>query len=152
MTVDDTAWMADARCRGLDTNLFFPERGERVDEACDVCDVCPVRLECLTFALDNLIREGIWGGLSERQRRRIRRGRPRRIECAHCHRTFIHVPTGQGGNTPQCCSDDCRRERRLAGQRDVNRRREQDRRAHARRERLRATGDVNLDVLDGGAA
>lgn len=152
MTVADESWKDAAACKGLSTDLFFPERGERVDQACDVCDTCPVQLECLTFALDSGERYGIWGGLSENQRRRMRRGRPRRIECANCFTTFIHVPTIGGGNFPLFCSPECRREKRLAGQRDSNRRREQDRRAHAHRERLRSTGDVNLDVLEGGAA
>ena len=69
------AWQQHGACRGLDPNLFFPERGESVKEAKAVCARCPVRAECLQYALDNYKNVGIWGGLSERERRRLRRQR-----------------------------------------------------------------------------
>ncbi len=68
-------WATRAACRGLDPDLFFPERGEPTREARTVCNQCPVRVDCLNYALDNNERFGMWGGLSERQRRRIRAGR-----------------------------------------------------------------------------
>lgn len=149
--IADDSWRDAAACKGLDTNLFFAERGETVSDAIAVCDTCSVQLECLTFALDHAIREGVWGGRSENQRKRIRKGRPRRIECAHCHRTFVHVPNGVGARSATC-SLECREARRREQQRTTNRLREQDRRAHARRERSRARGDVGLDSLEDGAA
>lgn len=68
-------WTDAAACLGLDPDLFFPERGEDVAPAKAVCAGCPVREDCLDYALDNGERHGIWGGLSERERRRIRRDR-----------------------------------------------------------------------------
>lgn len=66
------AWMDAASCAGLDPELFFPERGESSREAKAVCAGCPVKAECLEWALSEPIKFGIFGGLSERQRRRIR--------------------------------------------------------------------------------
>jgi WhiB family redox-sensing transcriptional regulator len=59
-------WQDDANCLGVDPDLFFPE---------EVCRGCVVREQCLEFALQNGEKFGIWGGLSERERRRIRRQR-----------------------------------------------------------------------------
>ncbi len=64
-----------AACRGCDPNLFFPEHGGPTDDAKAVCMSCPVRVECLEFALQNVEKFGIWGGISERERRRLRRER-----------------------------------------------------------------------------
>jgi WhiB family redox-sensing transcriptional regulator len=68
-------WQDDANCLGVDPDLFFPERGASTREAKEVCRGCVVRDECLEFALQNGEKFGIWGGLSERERRRIRRQR-----------------------------------------------------------------------------
>jgi len=62
-------------CNGVDAELFFPERGASTKDAKDACRRCSVREECLQYALDNGEKFGIWGGLSERERRRIRRQR-----------------------------------------------------------------------------
>ncbi len=64
-----------ANCRGIDPALFFPERGGSSAEAKAVCAGCVVREQCLDYALENHERLGIWGGLSERQRRRVRSAR-----------------------------------------------------------------------------
>lgn len=69
-------WMSRGACQGLDPTLFFPERGEDVAQAKAVCRACDVRSECLQYALDAGERFGCWGGTSERERRRIRSGRP----------------------------------------------------------------------------
>lgn len=68
-------WQDDANCLGVDPDLFFPERGASTREAKEVCRGCVVRVQCLEFALQNGEKFGIWGGLSERERRRIRRQR-----------------------------------------------------------------------------
>lgn len=73
--IDTSTWRARAACRGADTNLFFPERGESTAAAKAVCAGCPVASECLDYALDTLEHHGIWGGLSERERRKVRRQR-----------------------------------------------------------------------------
>ena len=69
----DTAWMRHANCRGCDPELFFPVRGDRINEACEVCAGCVVRIPCLDYAMVNNMQHGIWGGYSTRERRRIRR-------------------------------------------------------------------------------
>ena len=71
----DHGWQDEANCLGVDPDLFFPERGASTREAKEVCRGCSVREECLEFALQNGEKFGIWGGLSERERRRIRRQR-----------------------------------------------------------------------------
>ena len=78
-------WQRSANCLGVDPDLFFPERGGSTREAKEVCRGCMVRQECLQYALDNGEKFGIWGGLSERERRRLRRrrdGMPYRISRA----------------------------------------------------------------------
>ena len=66
-------WWEDAECRGMDPNLFFPERGDDTTEVKAICAGCPVRLECGSYAIEHNEHHGIWGGASERQRRQIRR-------------------------------------------------------------------------------
>ncbi len=72
---DGTSWRLRANCRGVDPELFFPERGEPTNEAKEVCKGCAVRAKCLEFALTSGERQGIWGGLSEKERRKARRSR-----------------------------------------------------------------------------
>jgi len=69
------AFMAFGACRGTDPDVFFPDRGESLEPAKQVCAGCVVRDECLEHALRNGERFGVWGGTSERERRRIRRQR-----------------------------------------------------------------------------
>lgn len=65
-------WTQRAACRGIDPNLFHPERGEATAPAKAVCARCPVRHDCLVYALATIQQHGIWGGLSERERRPLR--------------------------------------------------------------------------------
>lgn len=74
-TSTETRWMLQARCRGANPSEFFPSDGVGVEEARRVCAECEVRVECLEFALRHRIDHGIWGGCSERERRRILRRR-----------------------------------------------------------------------------
>ncbi len=62
-------WRQRAACRGTDLDVFFPERGETAGPARQVCARCQVRQPCLDYALSNRITHGIWGGLTERERR-----------------------------------------------------------------------------------
>jgi WhiB family redox-sensing transcriptional regulator len=71
----DPAWRLDALCAETDPEAFFPEKGGSTREAKRVCSGCAVRSECLEYALANDERFGIWGGLSERERRRVRLAR-----------------------------------------------------------------------------
>jgi WhiB family redox-sensing transcriptional regulator len=71
----DRTWQRRANCMGVDPELFFPERGASTREAKEVCRGCVVREDCLEFAIANSEKFGIWGGMSERERRRVRRAR-----------------------------------------------------------------------------
>ena len=70
---DPLAWQEDALCAQTDPEAFFPEKGGSTRDAKRICAQCTVRAECLEYALRNDERFGIWGGLSERERRRLRR-------------------------------------------------------------------------------
>ncbi|WNV74757.1 WhiB family transcriptional regulator [Geodermatophilus sp. DSM 44513] len=67
------AWQERALCAETDPEAFFPEKGGSTREAKKICTGCEVKAECLEYALANDERFGIWGGLSERERRRLRR-------------------------------------------------------------------------------
>ena len=67
------AWQADALCAQTDPEAFFPEKGGSTRDAKRICTTCDVRGECLEYALKNDERFGIWGGLSERERRKLKR-------------------------------------------------------------------------------
>ncbi|MDY6051106.1 MAG: WhiB family transcriptional regulator [Rothia sp. (in: high G+C Gram-positive bacteria)] len=69
----ELSWQADALCAQTDPEAFFPEKGGSTRDAKRVCSECPVRQACLEYAMENDERFGIWGGLSERERRRLRK-------------------------------------------------------------------------------
>lgn len=87
---DEIRWDLRAACRGLDPDIFFPTDGDwdAILSAKAICESCSVRDECLELALTANIREGIWGGLDEAERRARRRSVLRRR-----HRESV---TGQG--------------------------------------------------------
>lgn len=64
-------WKYHAACKGMDTELFFGEKGANIDRT--VCEECPVQQECLEFGLDEKF--GVWGGKSVRERRKLRKER-----------------------------------------------------------------------------
>jgi len=66
-------WQERSLCAQTDPEAFFPEKGGSTREAKRVCLSCEVRVECLEYALENDERFGIWGGLSERERRRVKK-------------------------------------------------------------------------------
>ena len=66
-------WQEEALCAQTDPEAFFPEKGGSTREAKRVCGRCDVSGECLSYALAHDERFGIWGGLSERERRRLKR-------------------------------------------------------------------------------
>ena len=68
-------WTDRALCAEVDTDLFFPDKGESTVPAKKICLACEVRAQCLDYALANHERFGVWGGLSERQRRLLEHGR-----------------------------------------------------------------------------
>ena len=73
----ETNWMSQGNCADKPPSLFFPSDGVGVDVARRTCADCPVKSECLEYALENRIAHGVWGGTSERERRRILKARAR---------------------------------------------------------------------------
>ncbi|HYA69403.1 MAG TPA: WhiB family transcriptional regulator [Acidimicrobiales bacterium] len=71
----DSDWMTRGKCRELDPALFFPSDGVGVQVAQRICAECSVQESCLEYALDSHIDHGVWGGASERERRRLMRKR-----------------------------------------------------------------------------
>jgi WhiB family transcriptional regulator, redox-sensing transcriptional regulator len=70
---DPLAWQGDALCAETDPEAFFPEKGGSTREAKKICAQCDVKAQCLEFALSIDARFGIWGGLSERERRKLKK-------------------------------------------------------------------------------
>lgn len=89
-------WQELAKCKGKDLEIFFPGHGEDASEAKSICASCPVRVQCLDEGMNH--RFGVWGGTSERQRRRMRRG-SQRDEPNHGTTAMYH----RG-----CTCDECR--------------------------------------------
>jgi WhiB family transcriptional regulator, redox-sensing transcriptional regulator len=71
--VEIQPWYERAACLDKDADCFFPEKGGSTRAAKRICQTCAVQTECLEYALANDERFGIWGGLSERERRRLKR-------------------------------------------------------------------------------
>jgi WhiB family transcriptional regulator, redox-sensing transcriptional regulator len=70
---DEQEWQEHALCAQTDPEAFFPEKGGSTREAKRICQGCDVRAECLEYALAHDERFGIWGGLSERERRKLKK-------------------------------------------------------------------------------
>lgn len=113
--IDPERWREHALCRGTNVQLFYPEKwdGEATARAVEVCQPCPVREHCLDEALSN--REpGIWGGMSERQRRimQARTGK-RPYERPIIHGTEAGYRAHRRRQVPIC--EPCRQANALAG-------------------------------------
>jgi len=70
---EERPWAAYGSCRGADPDLFFPGHEADPGEGLKICSGCPVREECLVWALETRIQYGVWGGMTERERRRLLR-------------------------------------------------------------------------------
>jgi hypothetical protein len=77
LVVDFPSWMTEASCSSTDPEEFFPDKGGSTRLAKRICGLCPVSTQCLAYALENRERFGIWGGVSERDRRRLTDPTPR---------------------------------------------------------------------------
>lgn len=103
-------WTEKALCAQTDPDAFFPEKGGTTKPGKRICQGCEVRDECLKYALDNDERFGIWGGLSERERRRLKRELPppppAQFTCKNCHTPF--TKESRRGPAPMYCSHACR--------------------------------------------
>jgi WhiB family redox-sensing transcriptional regulator len=78
-------WAQHALCAQTNSEIFFPAHDDPGTEAKQICRPCPVRRECLSFALTNDERFGIWGGLDPEERRNLRRSLQRRKSSADGH-------------------------------------------------------------------
>lgn len=77
VTVQEAKWFDLGACRGLDAAIFYPDEDDDAAVAKSVCETCHVRSECLEHALSVREKAGVWGGATERDRRRIIRQRRR---------------------------------------------------------------------------
>jgi len=69
----DLTWRTSGACQGLDPEIFYPDNEENCGQAKSVCAECKVRIACLTYALDSREKQGVWGGASARERRKMLR-------------------------------------------------------------------------------
>lgn len=112
-----TDWRDESSCKGMPAAIFFVERGESDRPAKAICATCPVKQQCLDFALESGEQHGVWGGTSERQRRRMRAKLPgfRAVkpvaECGTQAGAYRHYARHE-----PCC-DACREARRDADRR-----------------------------------
>lgn len=90
-------WITQGACRGAPTDLFFPEEPGEAEEALQVCRRCPVRVDCADYALGIPGLEGIWGGLTEADRRRHRRRIAEAVSPRHYPRRTRRSGVGKGG-------------------------------------------------------
>ncbi|WP_432104095.1 WhiB family transcriptional regulator [Streptomyces sp. bgisy091] len=87
--IGDTSWQTRGTCHGMDVEdaeaVFFPgpRDHEEIAEAKELCGWCPVRRECLDFALQNVLKEGVWGGLTEAERRPLHQNLHQRLDYRH---------------------------------------------------------------------
>lgn len=70
-------WRDKGACRGIDPQIFYPAEDDNAEEAKEICGLCVVRQTCLEHALTSREKEGVWGGATERERRRMIRQRRR---------------------------------------------------------------------------
>ena len=77
MGMGDTVWRSKGACQGLDAEIFYPDNDEYADVAKAICEECQVRIACLNHALDNREHQGVWGGATAKERRRLLRQRRR---------------------------------------------------------------------------
>jgi WhiB family redox-sensing transcriptional regulator len=110
------AWKDDAVCAQVDPEIFYPEKGGSTREAKRVCSGCEVRDKCLQYALDNDERFGIWGGLADRERRRLKKGdltvlkaAPAPAHCEVCDKPMYRL---NSKSAARFCSNECRAQSR----------------------------------------
>ena len=99
-------WHAQANCLGVSAETFFPERGDNngVRIALAICTGCTVREQCIDENLDE--KDGIYGGTTGAQRRKLRSTRTVNRKCLHCGSGF------KAWAQQQFCTDECRTDRR----------------------------------------
>lgn len=96
--IEAPAWMDQALCAQTDPALFFPDSGVNPNQAKRICAQCPVQTTCLAYALEANLYGGVWGGLTQHERERVRTTKP----CRHCG-----SPVPRGNQHACFCSEDC---------------------------------------------
>lgn len=94
MITNTEPWVKDAACARVGGDVWFPAKGEPTADAKAICRDCPVRLACLQYAIDNHQRFGVWGGLSERERRPLHKPRPNQCRNGHDRSHTYITPAG----------------------------------------------------------
>lgn len=104
-SIADTSWHIHGACYGMDPDeadeLFFPVPRDHwaTAEAKELCALCPVRRDCLNYALENGIKQGTWGGLTEAERRPWEKGLPQRMDYSRVIAFFngrdVHLTSGE---------------------------------------------------------
>ncbi|MDA2954234.1 MAG: WhiB family transcriptional regulator [Actinomycetota bacterium] len=69
----DLSWRAKGACQGLNPDIFYPDSEENCEQALSICKTCEVRIACLNYALESREKQGVWGGASARERRKLLR-------------------------------------------------------------------------------
>jgi WhiB family redox-sensing transcriptional regulator len=104
--VNREEWVEQAVCSQVDAETFFPEQGGNTTrDAKKICAGCPVQAQCLEYALRRCEPHGIWGGYTDRERRRMRQGLPPKPVRTHCKRGHDLAKVGV---TAQNCCKACR--------------------------------------------
>jgi WhiB family redox-sensing transcriptional regulator len=102
----DDDWFDRAKCRGMDTDAFYPHRGEAIPaDVAAACARCPVAADCLEWAVTWPEHHGVWGGVGERTRIRMRRARRHeghQQRCRVCGRTWQLDPGQVAYHCPDC--------------------------------------------------
>ncbi len=121
MTHDTTTgWMQDAACRGFpNPEIFFPEQGKSAKPAKAICETCPVRDECLDHAIFHRQKDGVWGGLNERERRPLRKISAEGLDRKICHKCAQQFFSAQARSwvCNRCMSQSAESRRRLQAER-----------------------------------
>lgn len=115
---DEMSWQDQALCAQTDPEAFFPEEGGSTQEAKRVCWGCEVRAECLEYALATDERFGVWGGLSERERARVKRTGSVPVGPPSCPAGHLKAPGNvyADGSCRACKNDRAREAREAARQ------------------------------------
>jgi len=92
-----TGWTVRGACQLVPTEVFFPSRGQAVEPAKEVCGVCPVLVECREYALGIADLKGVWGGLTEVERKKLRRRRDASTETLRAEASVQHPDRSEKG-------------------------------------------------------
>lgn len=130
---DRGSWQDDALCAEIGGDTWYPDKGQSPKDAKGICYECPVRTQCLQYALDHDERFGVWGGLSETERRKLAAGRPRRPQRTR------HIPLDPPTWHPQCGTESGSKKHSREGENSCAACKQASSEARRKRENVRAT-------------